>query len=76
VDDAEKMQDSHAAWLRDAMAMAERLRQSGLEVVWVDVEPESFSRWCRGRGILNDSEARSRYAAEQIGNLPSPASYG
>src|SRR5262245_62148061 len=42
VDDKEKMQHSHAAWLRDAMAMAERLRQSGLEVVWVDVEPDSF----------------------------------
>jgi hypothetical protein len=76
VDDPEKLGDSHADWLRDATAMADRLRQAGLKVVWVDIEPETFSHWCQSRDIPNDLESRSRYAAEQIGNLPAPAGEG
>jgi hypothetical protein len=70
VDDRDNWESDHAEWLQSVTAMAERLRQSGLEVIWVDLEPESFSQWCLARGIANDREARSRFAAEKIGNLP------
>jgi hypothetical protein len=72
VDDPQELPATYAEWLGGAEAMAVRLRQAQLEVVWVDVEPGSMSRWCGERGIPNDTEARSRYAAEQIGNLPVP----
>ena len=71
-DDAAEWNSTHAEWLQNAAAMAERLSRAGLEVIWIDLEPESFSEWCRARSISNNAEARSRFAAEQIGNLPAP----
>ena len=73
VDDRERWEANHADWLRAATASAKRLEQAGLEVVWVQLEPETFRQWCLARGLRNNAEARSRFAAEQIGNLPSPA---
>ena len=71
-DDRDHWEKSHRDWQAHAQEMAERLRRAGLEVVWVDLEPDSCAAWCHARGIRNDAEARSRFAAEQIGNLPKP----
>lgn len=71
-DDRENWESSYEEWHRAAEAMAGRLLRAGLEVIWVDVDPEQFAHWCRQRGYLNDGESRSRYAAEQIGNIPGP----
>jgi hypothetical protein len=73
VDDPDKWEESYAEWSRNSQQAADRLARAGLEIIWVDVDPDEFSQWCRGRSIQNDSEARSRYAAEQIGNLPKPS---
>ena len=73
VDDRENWEQTHAQWQQSAVAMAARMQRAGLEVIWVDLEPEVFAHWCRDRGLLNDAEARSRFAAERIGNLPPPA---
>jgi hypothetical protein len=72
VDDRATWDETHAQWQQNVQAMAERLHRAGLEVIWVDLEPESFAAWCRERGLRNDAEARSRFAAERIGNLPGP----
>ena len=56
-------------WQRGAEAMAERIRRSGFEVVWIDLDPEVIDAWCRARGYSNTSEKRFQYAAEQIGNV-------
>ncbi len=72
VDDRDNWEDTFEEWERRAKDMVSRLRLAGLEVVWVDLEPDSFSRWCRSRGYRNDGEARSRFAAEKIGNIPPP----
>ena len=57
-------------WQQEVEARASRLREAGLEVVWIDLEPDSFLEWCMSRGYSNDAEARSRFASEQIGNIP------
>ena len=72
VDDRETWQDTYEEWQREAEAAANRLRLAELEVVWVDLDPDLFSQWCKVRGYKNDAEARSRFAAEQIGNIPPP----
>jgi hypothetical protein len=72
VDDRDNWESTFEEWDRLAKGMVSRLRLAGLEVVWVDLEPDSFSHWCRERGYKNDSEARSRFAAEKIGNVPPP----
>jgi hypothetical protein len=70
VDDREEWEETHAEWQAESELMAIRLRRAGLEIVWVDLEPDSFAEWCRARGIANNGESRSRFAAEFIGNLP------
>ena len=59
-------------WQQEVDDRASRLREAGLEVVWIDLEPDSFLEWCKSRGYANDAEARSRFASEQIGNIPRP----
>ena len=56
-------------WQRSAEAMAERIRRSGFEVVWIDLDPKVIDSWCRSRGYSNTSEKRFQWAAEQIGNV-------
>ena len=75
VSDRGEWADTHANWQREAEALADRLRRAGLEVIWIDLEPDEFSRWCKARGYPNDREARSRFAAERIGNIPPPAGF-
>jgi hypothetical protein len=72
VDDRQVWEESYERWHGQAEVMAERLRRAGLEIVWVDLDVDELAAWCKSRGYCNDSEARSRYAAEQIGNIPAP----
>ena len=72
VDDRQVWEESYDRWHRQAEVMAERLRRAGLEIVWVDLDVDEFTAWCESRGYRNDGESRSRYAAEQIGNIPPP----
>ena len=75
VDDRETWQATYEAWACESEALADRLSRAGLEVIWIDLDAEEFQKWCESRGYANDTEARNRYAAEQIGNIPpQPAS--
>jgi hypothetical protein len=71
--DAEQWDATYDAWLAAEQARADRLRRAGLDVIWVELDVDEFTRWCQSRSIVNDQEARLRYAAEAIGNLPPPA---
>jgi hypothetical protein len=73
VADGEVWPDTFQQWQAESDAMAERLRRTGLEVVWVDLDAEQFAVWCQSRGYRNDREARNRFAAERIGNIPPPS---
>ena len=70
-DDRETWRTTFEEWQQEVEARAGRLREAGLEVVWIDLEPESFLVWCKSRGYDNDAEARNRFASEKIGNIPS-----
>ena len=70
--DRESWKASFEEWQDEVEARAERLKRAGLEVVWIDLEPEPFIAWCQSRGYPNDAESRNRFAAEQVGNIPPP----
>jgi hypothetical protein len=67
--DPERFAEPFEAWRAGAEAMARRLERAGLEVVWIDLDPDRIAAWCRSRGYANDNEKRFQYAAEQIGNV-------
>ena len=75
-DDRESWPATFEEWQRESNDRAERLSRAGLEIVWVDLEPDSFAAWCESRGYENDAEARNRFAAEQVGNIPPPQQAG
>ena len=69
VDDPEVFQGPFEEWWEKAEAMARRLEQARLEVVWIEVDPDRMTEWCRARGCRNVNERRMQFAAEQIGNV-------
>ena len=75
-DDLESWKATFEEWHEEVEAQSDRLSQARLEIVWVDLEPESFIEWCRTRGYPNDAESRNRFAAERVGNIPPPAQPG
>jgi hypothetical protein len=71
-DDREAWEATFEVWQQAVDARADRLRRAGLEITWIDLEPESFGAWCQSRAYPNNAESRNRFAAEQVGNIPPP----
>ena len=62
--DADELEGSYFEWLQVAEAKLDELLRSGLRVEKVDVDSEKLILWCNERGLENNGQARSRYAAE------------
>jgi len=68
-DDSDEFEDSYVEWLQIAEEKAKELKGRGLRVEKVDVDSEKLILWCNERGLENNGEARSRYAAERLSEL-------
>ena len=64
--DVERFEDSYLEWLRQAEDKVNDLRSTGVRVEKVDLDSEKLILWCNERGLENDGEARTRYAAELL----------
>ena len=69
VDDPEAFQGPFEEWREKSDAMARRLENARLEIVWIEADPDRMAEWCRARGCRNIHERRMQFAAEQIGNV-------
>src|SRR2546422_567893 len=67
--DSEELEASYIEWLKVAEEKLKELRRSGLRVEKVDVDSEKLILWCNERGLENNGQARSRYAAERLPKL-------
>jgi hypothetical protein len=67
--DSDEFEDSYAEWLQLAEEKAKELKRRGLRVEKVDVDSEKLILWCNERGLENNGQARSRYAAERLSEL-------
>jgi hypothetical protein len=65
-EDAHRLPASHAQWLQRADAQCRQYENSGTVVEKVNIDPKTFSVWCRQRSIKIDAEARTRYANEFV----------
>lgn len=72
--DSEKLHDSYADWLASAMEIERTLRKDGRKVVRVLIAPDALTLWCSFRGVENNGEARTQYAAEIARKQASKAS--
>ncbi len=62
--DGEQLPPSYADWLQRAEEMAAEAQRQGDVVLKVYIEPEPFAEWCRNKGCVMNSEARSQLAIE------------
>jgi hypothetical protein len=67
--DADELEASYAEWLQMAEEKLKQLLSSGLRVEKVDVDSEKLILWCNERGLENNGQARSLYAAERLSEL-------
>ena len=67
--DSDEMEASYIEWLKVAEEKLKELRRSGLRVEKVDVDSEKLILWCNERGLENNGQARSQYAAERLSEL-------
>ncbi len=56
----------YETWRIATEQMEQVVRQSGIEVLRVPIEPDVFAAWCAREGAAPDASARARYAAEAI----------
>ena len=67
--DAGELEESYTEWLQLAEAKLAELQRQGLRVEKVEIDSEQLIFWCNERGLENNGQARSRYAAERLSEL-------
>jgi predicted RNA-binding protein len=67
--DSHEFEGSYVECLQLAEEKAKELKGRGLRVEKVDLDSEKLILWCNERGLENNGQARSRYAAERLAEL-------
>jgi hypothetical protein len=62
--DADNLDESYEAWLRNAERLERELRQKGIEIRRVDVKVESLIAWCQSNNKPINGKSRAEFAAE------------
>lgn len=64
--DAYKLHATYAEWFKSATAGEQHLKQQGIIVERVYIDPREFPAWCRARGLNADAAARMRFGNEFV----------
>lgn len=62
----DKLPAQYEAWRVSTEQVEREVQRSGVEVVRVPIEPDTFTAWCERTSSLADGSARARYAAEAL----------
>ena len=61
--DAEELDDNYKEWKKNANAAISEIRTTGQNVQKINIKMEALEAWCKAEDRVNDSAARSEYAA-------------
>lgn len=64
--DGDKLPVQYEAWRFSTEQVEREVQRSGVEVVRVPIEPDTFTVWCERTSSLADGPSRARYAAETL----------
>jgi hypothetical protein len=64
--DADKQDDSYEEWKSNANRAIRAIKAQGQVVAKIAIKAEEFLAWCLENDILNDGDARSRFAAIKL----------
>jgi len=67
--DSDDFERSYIEWLQQAEEKFAELQRTGVRVEKVDLDSEKLILWCNKRGLENNGEARTAYAAERLSEL-------
>jgi hypothetical protein len=73
--DADDFEASYVQWVQVAEEKLKQLRSSVIRVEKVDMDSEKLILWCNERGLENNAQARSLYAAERLSELDQKRSF-
>ncbi|MBB5347829.1 hypothetical protein JWG42_11070 [Desulfoprunum benzoelyticum] len=62
--DADRLPPTYGDWLQRAEEMKTQAQAAGDIVIKVYIDPETFTAWCRHKGLAMNAEARSQLAIE------------
>ena len=64
--DGDKLPARYEVWQVSAEQVEREVLRSGVEVVRVAIEPDTFTTWCEQAGLPPDGTSRVRYAAAAL----------
>jgi hypothetical protein len=59
-------EDTHEEWEREALKTFQRIQRDGIRVEKVEVDQQSFLRWCSEQNRPRNGESRAHYASELL----------
>ena len=62
-EDATNLPRTFSDWLAKAEQIEQAMRQRGIRVVRVEIDPDRFPAWCTAHGLKVDANGRTRYAS-------------
>jgi hypothetical protein len=62
--DGDKLADTFENWLKSAQAGFDKLTGSGHVVIKAIIDPDTFPKWCRARGLEMSAKARTAFGNE------------
>ncbi|WP_092235109.1 hypothetical protein [Desulfobacula phenolica] len=60
------LHDSYGEWLENAEHAYNSLKEKGITVDKVNIDPKTFPSWCKSRGLDIDAKARMEFANEFV----------
>lgn len=64
--DADKLDETHDAWMRGAEVQREQMGRAGYYVHKVVIDPKKWAAWSRRKGMPLNGASRAQYVAERV----------
>jgi len=63
--DSALIEDTYDEWEKEAEKLVQKVIALGQQLYKIDVDVFELEKWCKEKGLPNDSNARSQFAAEK-----------
>ncbi len=64
--DSETLDDTYEEWKSNANRAISEFNAQGININKISMKMEEFETWCKENSYINNSEARSEYAAKKL----------
>ncbi len=65
-EDRDKLHDTYDEWLASAEQLRKTFEEQAVKTIKVDIDPDTFPKWCKSKGLRIDATARADYASWKV----------